>query len=219
MRILTFPGVFQPRSDTWLLAEALRAQDRLRDGHVLDLCTGSGALAVTAACHGAREVVAVDLSRRSVLTARVNALINGVRIRAVRGSLFEAVGDRRFDLVVSNPPYVPADRDELPTAGPQRAWDAGVDGRALLDPICDQVARHLRPGGTVLLVHSSVCGEELTLRRLRAGGLEASVLQRRAGPRGPLLSARAETMEERGLLVPGSRTEELVVIGGTRAQQ
>ena len=62
MRIITLPGVFQPRSDTWMLAEALR--EHLRPGgHVLDLCTGSGALAVTAALHGAGRVVAVDVSR------------------------------------------------------------------------------------------------------------------------------------------------------------
>ncbi|MEA2176964.1 MAG: release factor glutamine methyltransferase, partial [Solirubrobacteraceae bacterium] len=144
-----------------MLAEATRAHTR-PGARVLDLCTGSGAVALAAAGQGADEVVAVDVSRRAVLTVRLNALINRVRVRAVRGHLFEAVGDERFDVIASNPPYVPDEVDELPTRGARRAWDAGRDGRVLLDRICRDAARHLRPGGTLLLVQSSVIGEEET---------------------------------------------------------
>ena len=145
--------------------------------------------------------MAVDVSRRSVLTARLNARLNGVRIRAVRGDLFAAVGDERFDLIVSNPPYVPGD---LPARGARRAWDAGPSGRVLLDRICGGAADHLRPGGTILLVHSSVCGEERTLELLRDQGLATDVLVRRRGPLGPLLSARAP--EARGSGTARART-------------
>jgi release factor glutamine methyltransferase len=212
MRIITLPGVFQPRSDTWLLAEALRQRRPGPESRVLDLCTGSGALAVAAARAGAGDVVAVDVSRRAVLTARCNALLNGVRIRAVRGDLFDAVGNERFDLIVSNPPYLPAEADAPPTRGMRRAWDAGRDGRALLDRVCAGAADHLRPGGTILLVHSSVCGEERTLHMLRDHGLQAGVLVRRRGPLGPLLAARAPELENRGLLAPGERTEDVLVV-------
>ncbi|MEA2249704.1 MAG: release factor glutamine methyltransferase, partial [Solirubrobacteraceae bacterium] len=69
MRLLTLPGVFRPRSDSWMLAAHLRGQ--LRPGAaVLDVCTGSGLLAVTAARHGAGSATAIDVSRRAVLTAR-----------------------------------------------------------------------------------------------------------------------------------------------------
>jgi release factor glutamine methyltransferase len=215
MRIITLPGVFQPRSDTWMLAEALR--EHLRPGgHVLDLCTGSGALAVTAALHGAGRVVAVDVSRRAVLTARCNARLNGVRVHGVRGDLFDAVPDGRFDVIVSNPPYLPDDADELPTRGSRRAWDAGRDGRVLLDRICRQAAGHLRPAGVLLLVQSSVIGEDATLELLSRHGLEASVLVRRHGPLGPLLSARAPELEAKGMLEPGKRTEDILVVGGRR---
>src|SRR5688572_17749631 len=101
MRIITLPGVFQPRSDSWMLAEALRGW-MPAGARVLDLCTGSGVLALTAAQHGAEAVTAVDVSRRAVLTVRCNAVLNGVRVRAVRGDLFDAVGDERFDLIASN---------------------------------------------------------------------------------------------------------------------
>jgi release factor glutamine methyltransferase len=211
MRVVTLPGVFRPRSDTWLLAAHLRAQ--LRPGAtVLDVCTGSGALAVAAAQAGARAATAIDVSRRAVLTARINARLNGVRVRALRGDLFAPVAGERFDAIVSNPPYLPAEDDDLPRRGPQRAWDAGTDGRVLLDRICAEAPRHLRPGGFLLLVHSSVCGLEPTVRRLEDGGLAVDVLERRRGALGPLLSARAPALEARGLLAPGEREEDMLVV-------
>ena len=197
-----------------MLAEALRRKHLERGTRVLDLCTGSGALAVTAAKAGAGEVVAADVSRRALWTARCNALLNGVRIRTARGDLFDAVGPERFDLIVSNPPYVPGD---LPARGARRAWEAGREGRAFLDRVCDGAAEHLRPGGTILLVHSSVCDEERTLGMLREHGLRAAVLARRHGPLGPLLSARAPELEAEGVLAPGERSEEVLVVAGRAA--
>jgi release factor glutamine methyltransferase len=217
MRIITLPGVFQPRSDTWLLAEQLREQTLPPGAAVLDLCTGSGALAVCAAQRGARDVYAVDVSRRAVWTARANARLNGVRVNAVRSDLFAALEGRRFDAIVSNPPYVPAASDELPTRGARRAWDAGVDGRALLDRICAEAPAHLKPGGVLLLVHSSVCGTERTLDALRGAGLDSDVVARRRGALGPLLTERVRTLEARGMLAPGVREEEVLVIRGRRA--
>jgi len=216
VRIVTLLGVFTPISDTWMLAERMREHPALAGGAVLDLCAGSGALAVVAARAGAREATAVDVSRRAVLSARINARLNRVRVRMLRGSLFEPVAGERFDLIVSNPPYVPSASDALPESGPQRAWEGGADGRALLDPICARAADHLEPGGALLLVHSSVCGEDATLDRLAASGLEASVVERRRGPLGPLILARARELERRGMLAPAAREEELLVVEGRR---
>ena len=213
------PGVFRPRSDTWLLADLIRADDGIPGSSVLDVCTGSGALAVAAAQGGAREVTAVDVSRRAVLAAWLNARLNGVRVRALRGDLFAPVGDRPFDAIVSNPPYLPAGEDELPRSGPTRAWDAGRDGRALLDRIVAGAPSLLLPGGFLLLIQSSLTGVDATLERLRAAGLErAEVVASRRGPLGPLLSARATELEERGLLRPGEREEELVAIRAVQPQ-
>src|SRR5918997_3801291 len=105
VRLLTPPGVFAPISDSRFLADVLREQTLPPRATVLDLCTGSGILAITAALRGARSVTAVDVSRRAVLTVRMNARLNGVRVRAVRGDLFEAAGDQRFAAILSNPPY------------------------------------------------------------------------------------------------------------------
>jgi release factor glutamine methyltransferase len=211
MRIASLPGVFRPHSDTWLLAAVLRRQPQLRGGAVLDVCTGSGAIAIAAALAGARFVTAVDISARAVLAARINARLNGVRMEAIRGSLLDAVPGRRFDVIVSNPPYLPG---PVGTRGRARHTEAGTTGRVLLDRLIDAAPAHLAPGGVLLVTHSSVNGEEATLARLRAAGLEPSVVERRRGPLGPLLAARAPRLEDHGLLPPGERTEELLVVAG-----
>ncbi|HEY6691544.1 MAG TPA: HemK2/MTQ2 family protein methyltransferase [Solirubrobacteraceae bacterium] len=209
MRLVTLPGVFRPISDTWLLARALDGEPLPAGARVLDLCSGSGALAVRAALGGPdREVWAVDVSRRAVLTIRINAALNGVRVRAVRGDLFAAVAGRRFDAIVSNPPYVPAAADALPNRGRERAWDAGRDGRALLDRICTGAPAHLRPGGVLLVVHSSLLGLAPTVKVL--DGLEVDVVARETGPLGPLMRARRAA----GLIPPDADEEDVLVVRG-----
>lgn len=214
MRLVFPPGVFRPLTDTWQLADALRAEGLAPGFAALDLCTGSGAVAVSAGLAGAGRVVAVDVSRRAVATARLNGRLNGVRIDARRGDLLHAVTGERFDAIVSNAPYVPAATDELPTRGPRRGWDAGRDGRAVLDRICADAPAHLRPGGVVLLIHSELNGIEQTLQLLRAGGLEADVAARHHGPLGRLMSERAEMLEARGMLEAGRRDEDVVIVRG-----
>jgi release factor glutamine methyltransferase len=209
--------VFAPRSDAPFLLEALRAEPGLRGGRVLDLCTGSGVLALGAARDGAGEVVAVDLSRRAVLSTRLNARRHGLGVRAARGDLFAAVAGRRFDLIISNPPYLPAPSERLPRHRAAQAWDAGCDGRAILDRICARAREHLDPGGAVLIVQSSVCGERRTLELLRESGLEAETVRRRSGPLGPLLRARVDHLRAAGLLGCDELTEELLVIRGRYA--
>lgn len=211
MRLFTLPGVFRPRPDSWMLARALRAERLPAGARVLDVCTGSGLLAVTAALGGA-QATAVDLSRRAVLCADLNARLNGVRVRALRGDLFAPVRDERFDAIVSNPPYVPAEDDEVPARGRRRAWDAGRDGRAILDRLCAEAPRYLDAGGVVLLIHSSLCDTEATLSALRAGGLRTEVIARHRGALGPLLRARAPQLEARGLLAAGEREEDVVIV-------
>ncbi len=214
MRIARLPGVFRPRSDTWLLAAVVRDQPHLRGGAALDVCTGSGAIAISAALAGARSVTAVDISRRAVLTVRLNARLNGVRVEALRGDLLAAVPGRRFDVIASNPPYLPSDAEALPARGRARHTEAGTTGRVLLDRLIDAAPAHLAPGGVLLVTHSSVNGEEATLERMRAAGLDASVAERRRGALGPLLAARAPQLEARGLLPPGERSEDLLVVAG-----
>ncbi|MEU7510404.1 methyltransferase domain-containing protein [Streptomyces sp. NPDC042898] len=94
---------------------------------MLEIGTGTGALALDAARRRAR-VTAVDVSRPAVVTARLYALRQRLPLRVVHGDFAARSAGRRFDLVVSNPPCVPAPDLPLPSRGPERAWDAGPDG-------------------------------------------------------------------------------------------
>jgi release factor glutamine methyltransferase len=192
----------------------MRNLPQVPGGAVLDVCTGSGAIAIAAALAGARSVTAVDISMRSVLSVRLGARLNGVRVEAVRGSLLEAVPGRRFDVIVSNPPYLPATGDALPVRGQARHTEAGTSGRVLLDRLIDGARDHLSPGGVLLVTHSSVNGEDETLDRMRAAGLEPAIAERRRGSLGPLLAARAPELEAKGLLEPGQRSEDILVVAG-----
>jgi release factor glutamine methyltransferase len=205
------PGVFRPPSDAWLLVRVMRERGLAEGARVLDVFTGSGVLAVAAARAGAREVTAVDISRRAVLSARINGALRGTRIRGRRGDVFEPVRDQRFDLITANPPYVPG--EAVPAAGRARAWEGGPHGRFFVDRLAAGATDHLEPGGTLLMVVSSLIGEDETLASLRSGGLEPEVLARERGPLGPLVSERAEALERRGILAPGEREEEMLVIG------
>lgn len=215
MRLLIPAGVFRPRSDSWLLARAVRDATRPGD-RVADVCTGSGLVAVSAALGGAGHVVAIDVSRRAVLTAQLNGALNGVRIDARRGDLLAPVAGERFDLIASNPPYLPGLAGlARPARGPARAWEGGPDGRTFLDRLIAAAPAHLRPGGALLIIHSSLCGLDATQEHMRAAGLRPDILLRRRGPLGPLLTARAPSLEARGLLRPGEREEYIAILRAT----
>lgn len=214
MRLVIPPGVLKPPSDAYMLADQLRRELREDELSVLDLCCGSGVLAIVAAQCGA-HATAVDISKRAVLATRLNAKLNGVRVRVVRGDLFDAVPNERFDVIVSNPPYLPSASDELPQHRASRAWDAGPDGRAFLERICARAADHLGPGGVLLLVHSSLSDDMRTVDDLSRRGYQAQVTQRHSGPLGPRMQARAPMLRSRGLLTDGD-IEDIVVVRAQR---
>jgi release factor glutamine methyltransferase len=210
------PGVYPPQSDTWLLLRALHSARLPANARVLDLGTGTGAVAVAAALRAEAEVTAIDVSWRAVLTARINAWLSGNRIRVLRGDLFAPVAGERFEVILANPPYVPSPERTVPARGKERAWNAGTHGRLLLDRICALAPRMLARDGTLLIVHSALCGERATLDDLRRGGLAAKVVARQRAPFGPVMHARASWLEEQGLIRRGQRDEELVVIRADR---
>jgi release factor glutamine methyltransferase len=209
-RWVVLPGVFHPRSDTWLLAEAARREPLVAGARVLELCAGPALAGLTAAREFHARLTTVDVSRRAALCAALNGRLNSVRVRALRGDLFRPVAGERFDLILVNPPYVPG--REPPRTGTARAWEAGQDGRAVIDRICRQAPAHLVPAGVLLVVHSEVCSPEATLNMLRASGLSADVAARHRGQLGPLLRARRSTLAARGLLAPAQTSEDMLVV-------
>ena len=151
------PAVLIPRPDTELIVEL--ALERLpQGGRMLDMGTGSGAIAVACA-HARRDagVTALDVSEDALGIARANAAANGVQVRFLRSDWFGAVGDERFALIASNPPYI-ASHDEHLSQGDLRFEPAGAltdhaDGLSALRTIVDGAPAHLLPGGWLLLEH------------------------------------------------------------------
>ena len=125
--------------------------------HVLDLCTGSGCLAVLAArSFPQARIDAVDISRDALDVAARNIADYrlGERIKLHRGDLFGPIGETRYDLIISNPPYVDAEgMAELPRecrAEPKLALDGGADGLDVVRRILQEAARHLTSRGGLL---------------------------------------------------------------------
>jgi ribosomal protein L3 glutamine methyltransferase len=144
-------------SDMFVGASFSLVRDPAAVNSVLDLCTGSGCLAILAALRfPTANVDAVELSKRALAVARRNAANHRLnnRVRLLRGDLFAPVKAKRFDLVIANPPYVdgkgmaalpPECRHE-----PEMAFDGGRDGLVVIRKIIDEAGRHLNKGGGLL---------------------------------------------------------------------
>jgi release factor glutamine methyltransferase len=176
------PGVFIPRPETEHIVEvALERLGRARQGNtsarsaglrIVDVGTGSGCLAVALAHElPAAEVFATDISAKALEVARGNAARHNARVHFVQGNLLEAFlggglfedpslathhSSLLFDLVVSNPPYIP--RDEIEKVPhdvlehePHAALFGGADGSQFYGPLVAQATRVLRPGGHLVM--------------------------------------------------------------------
>ncbi|MGW6570495.1 HemK2/MTQ2 family protein methyltransferase [Streptomyces sp. NPDC054975] len=214
-RLIALPGVYRPQGDTWLLAEALGDEHLGPHDQVLEIGAGTGALALRAAATGAR-VTATDVSWRAVISTRVNALRQRRPLRVLHGDFAARAQGRRFDLVLANPPYVPSPAPRPPSHGAARAWDAGRDGREVIDRICARAPALLKEGGVLLLVHSGMCGTEATLRHLERAGLQAAVTRRAVVPWGPVLRSRRDWLLREGIAGSSETWEELVIIRAQR---
>ena len=214
--------VYAPQEDSQLLIDVMDKTGLARGRRVADLCTGSGVVAVAAADQGAAEVSAFDICPRAVHFARQQISMAGANVTVHLGSWARAAEFGQYDLVVCNPPYVPHDPGvgglDVPShMGLARAWDAGYDGRLVLDPLCESMRHLLADGGTMLLVQSEFAEPRKTLAALASSGLDAEILAWQWIPFGPVLSARAQWLEDTGRLEPGRREEELVVIRADKA--
>jgi len=170
--------VLTPRPETETLVEAglSKLPDVDSTARILDLGTGSGAIALSFAMERPQaEITATDLSNAALKIAKENAdqLHIGERVRFVEGDLFEPVAAERFDLIVSNPPYVARDGAEsLPPElahEPEMALFAGGDGLDVIKRLIEGAGEHLSPGGWLMIEHSPEQVESIEQALTRAG--------------------------------------------------
>ena len=154
--------VLIPRHDTEILVETVIAfadscRDTGRELHILDIGTGSGCIAVSLAHYIENcRVTATDTSEEALKTARINSEKNGVKekIAFKKSDLFENLKGECFDIIVSNPPYIPAGdikdlQKEVRDYEPLTALDGGTDGLDFYRAIIGGVPEHLKPGGLI----------------------------------------------------------------------
>ena len=167
------PGVLIPRFDTEAVCEAAAALVTPGTHDVLDLCAGSGILGIEMSLKfPSLRVTCADISPEAAALTEENAARLGARVTVRLGDLFDAVPGERFDLIVSNPPYIPRRAldglDREVKREPRLALDGGEDGLDLYRRILRGLGGALRPGGALCLE----CAED-----------QAGLLQERISPR------------------------------------
>lgn len=173
------PSVLIPRPDTELLVElALAHFTGRRRVRVLDMGTGSGALAITLALElDGADVTALDRSREALWVAMANAARLGASVSFVQSDWFAAVGDERFQLIVANPPYIAAADPHLDEGDlrfePRTALAAGPRGLDDLAEITARAPQHLEAEGWLFLEHGY--DQALSVRGLLADAGFASI--------------------------------------------
>ena len=157
IRLGVNPAVLIPRPETEELAEKVIEEVRSRGGgRVLDLCTGSGAIAIAVAKNSPAEVTATDVSEAACTVARANAAGAGASVKVLAGDMFAPVAEEKFDVIVSNPPYIPHGdiaglQDKVKKFEPLAALDGGEDGLDFYRTIAREGAERLTEGGVIFL--------------------------------------------------------------------
>ncbi len=194
--------VLVPRPDTEILVEVALRETSARDLYVraLDLCTGSGCVAITLAKERpTSSFVAVDVSADALAVARGNALrLGAYNVAFAHGSLFEPVQGARFDLITANPPYVTTAEIQTLDADvrdhePHLALDGGADGLDLVRAIVEAAPRHLLPGG-VLAMEIGADQGPATAALFEARGFGGVRVDRDYGKRDRVVSGRAPAL-------------------------
>lgn len=183
--------VLIPRPDTEILVEeGIEILKNCDEKSFLDMCSGSGAIAVSLAYYvpGSRGL-GVDISLGAIDAARKNSEKNGTddRVEFVQGDLFDAVpGNMKFELIASNPPYIRRDvikelMADVKDYEPALALDGGQDGLFFYRRIVPEAVRRLKPGGSLILEIGHDQGKDVSALLQRAGFADIRILKDLAG--------------------------------------
>ncbi|MBU4266129.1 MAG: methyltransferase [Candidatus Altiarchaeales archaeon] len=163
--------VYKPAEDSFLLAENLLVE---KGDAVLDLGTGTGILALTAA-EKADRVVGTDINPIAVELARENARVNGIgNAEFIQCDLFPP-GNERFDLIVFNPPYLPVKEPGLL----EKAWSGGEGGIEIIERFLDSVSDYLKDDGVFELLISSLGDMERIDEIMKKNQIEYEIIAKR----------------------------------------
>jgi release factor glutamine methyltransferase len=170
VKISALGSVYSPSDDSYLLA---KHAPELK-GRILDMCTGSGILALTnAKANSVNDVIGVDINPEAVKCAKENAKANRItNVRFIQSDLFEKV-EGKFDGIICNPPYLP---DSDLNIDAELALSGGKTGREFTDRFLDEVAHYLNEKGRILLIQSSINDLEKTMKRLENKGFRAETI-------------------------------------------
>ena len=159
LNFLVTKDVLIPRPDTEILVEeVIRKAENISNPVILDLCTGSGAIAVSLAKYIKNvHICAVDISSKALEIAKKNAELNGVKnnIEFIESNLFDKIKEKKFDIIVSNPPYIETETIKTLSkdvqSEPKIALDGGKDGLDFYRKIADSGSKYLNRQGYICL--------------------------------------------------------------------
>ena len=183
-RFMVNPHVLIPRQDTEILVlEALKIIKP--DMDVLDLCTGSGCIIISIAKQIPIRAVASDISRSALLTAEENRKLHDVSVRFIESDLFEKI-EGRFDVIVSNPPYIPEKEikelmPEVKDYEPFKALNGKDDGLWFYKKIIEEGLNYLKPFGCLLFEIGYDQGEKVSDLMQKNGYQDIKVIRDLAG--------------------------------------
>ena len=164
--------VYEPSDDTFLLAKNLE----IKEGQsVLEIGTGSGLVSMYASLL-TDDITATDINYNALELAERNFKLNNIdTIKLEFGDLFEPVKNKKFDVLLSNTPYLPTDTDDIIDDDLNYAFDGGLDGRNVIDRFLNEAPNHLNDKGIIQMIQSSLSDTERTLDILDSKGFIAEV--------------------------------------------